>query len=45
MVRIVIFQRCGDRDKEAYSFSDKYVYTIPANPMSDRIQHAIVCYE
>lgn len=45
MIRIKIYQRCGDRDKEAYSFSDKHVYTIPANPMSDRIQRAIIIYE
>ena len=42
MTNIIIYQRCGDRDKEAYSFSRCSVYTIPANPMSDRIQRAIL---
>lgn len=44
MTNIIIYQRCGDRDKEAYSFSRCSVYTNPANPMSDRIQRAILEY-
>ena len=44
MTNIIIFQRCGDRDKEAYSFCRCSVYTLTTNPMSDRIQRAILEY-
>lgn len=44
MLDIIIYQRCGDRDKIAYSFNHEYVYTIPANPMSDRVQHLLIEY-
>lgn len=36
----MIFQRVGDRDKVAYSIKP-YAFTIPANPMSDRVQKVI----
>ena len=36
----IIFQRVGDRDKVAYSIKP-YAFTIPANPMSDRVQKVI----
>ena len=40
-----IVQRVGDRDKVAYSFKP-YAFTIPSNPMSDRMQMVIeLCYE
>ena len=44
MTNITIFHKCGDRDKEAYSFNRCCVYTIVANPMSDSIQRAILEY-
>lgn len=44
MLNIIIYQRCGDRDKVAYSFSKEHVYTIPANPMIDRVQHLMIEY-
>ena len=40
-----IVQRVGDRDKVAYS-QKPYAFTIPSNPMSDRVQMVIeLCYE
>lgn len=45
MKEFLIIQRVGDRDKEAYSIKP-YAFTIPSNPMSDRIQKVIeICYE
>ena len=35
-----IIQRVGDRDKISYSVKP-YAFTIPTNPMSDRIQKVI----
>lgn len=32
-----MIQRVGDRDKESWSIKD-IAFTIPANPMSDRVQ-------
>lgn len=32
-----VIQKVGDRDKEQWSIKD-IAFTIPANPMSDRIQ-------
>lgn len=32
-----MIQRVGDRDKVSWSIKD-YAFTIPANPMSDRVQ-------
>ena len=41
----LITQRVGDRDKVCYSVKP-YAFTIPANPMSDRIQSVIeIVYE
>lgn len=37
---IKIIQRVGDRDKVAWSIKD-YAFTIPANPMSDRVQFVL----
>ena len=39
-----MIQRVGDRDKESWSVKD-YAFTIPANPMSDRIQMVVMLYE
>lgn len=35
-----MIQRVGDRDKVAWSIKD-YAFTIPANPMSDRVQFVL----
>lgn len=35
-----VIQKVGDRDKEQWSIKD-IAFTIPANPMSDRIQMII----
>ena len=43
-MRISVIQRVGDRDKESWSVKD-YAFTIPANPMSDRIQMIVMLYE
>jgi hypothetical protein len=37
MKEFLMVQRVGDRDKVAYSIKP-YAFTIPANPMSDRVQ-------
>ena len=40
-----MLQKVGDRDKDNYSIK-KYAFTIPSNPMSDRIQKVIeIVYE
>ena len=39
-----MIQRVGDRDKEGWRVKD-YAFTIPANPMSDRIQMVLEIYE
>lgn len=39
-----MIQRVGDRDKVEWSVKD-YAFTIPANPMSDRVQMVIELYE
>lgn len=36
----VMIQRVGDRDKVAWSIKP-YAFTIPTNPMSDRVQMVI----
>ena len=41
---IKMIQRVGDRDKVAWSIKD-IAFTIPANPMSDRVQMVIEEYE
>ena len=43
-MRISVIQRVGDRDKESWSVKD-YAFTIPANPMSDRVQMIVMLYE
>ena len=43
-MRISVIQKVGDRDKEMWSIKD-YAFTIPANPMSDRVQMIVVLYE
>ena len=37
-------QRVGDRDKIAWSIK-RIAFTIPSNPMSDRVQLVIETYE
>ena len=39
-----MIQRVGDRDKVAWSIKD-YAFTIPSNPMSDRIQMVIEIWQ
>lgn len=41
---IKVIQRVGDRDKVAYSIKD-IAFTVPANPMSDRVQMIIEIYD
>jgi len=43
-MRVKVIQRVGDRDKECWSVKD-YAFTIPANPMSDRVQMITEVYE
>ena len=43
-MKLKMIQRVGDRDKTAWSIKD-YAFTIPCNPMSDRIQMVIEIYE
>lgn len=43
-MKIKVIQRVGDRDKELWSVKD-YAFTIPANPMSDRVQLIVLLYE
>ena len=43
-MRIKVIQRVGDRDKELWSIKD-YAFTIPANPMSDRVQLILYVYD
>lgn len=43
-MRIKVIQRMGDRDKEVWSVKD-IAFTIPANPMSDRVQLIVMIYE
>ena len=40
MKKYLIMQKVGDRDKPSLSFKD-YAFTVPANPMSDRVQMVI----
>lgn len=42
--RIKVIQRVGDRDKGYWSIKE-YAFTIPANPMSDRVQMIVELYE
>lgn len=39
-MKIKVIQKVGDRDKNYWSIKD-YAFTIPANPMSDRVQLVI----
>lgn len=41
---IKVIQRVGDRDKEMWSVKE-YAFTVPANPMSDRVQMIVELYE
>lgn len=41
---VKMIQRVGDRDKELWSIKD-HAFTIPANPMSDRVQMVVEVYE
>ena len=43
-MRIKCIQRVGDRDKSYWSVKD-FAFTIPANPMSDRVQMLVYIYE
>ena len=43
-MKMKMIQRVGDRDKVAWSIKD-YAFTVPANPMSDRVQMVIEIYE
>ena len=43
-MRMKMMQRVGDRDKVSWSVKD-LAFTIPANPMSDRIQFVVEIYE
>ena len=43
-MRVKMIQRVGDRDKECWSVKD-YAFTVPANPMSDRVQMVVEIYE
>lgn len=43
MKRYKVIQKVGDRDKEMWSVKD-YAFTVPSNPMSDRIQMVIEIY-
>lgn len=43
-LKIKVIQRVGDRDKESWSVRD-FAFTIPANPMSDRIQLIVEIHE
>lgn len=42
MVKVI--QKVGDRDKECWSVKE-YAFTIPANPMSDRVQLVVELYD
>lgn len=44
MDSLKIIQKVGDRDKDMWSVKD-YAFTIPANPMSDRVQMVVELYE
>lgn len=45
MKEYLITQRVGDRDKVCYSIKP-HAFTIPTNPMSDRIQQVVeIVYE
>lgn len=41
---VMMIQRVGDRDKESWSVKG-YAFTVPANPMSDRIQMVVEIYD
>ena len=43
-MKIKVIQKVGDRDKANWSIKD-YAFTIPANPMSDRVQMIVELYE
>ena len=43
-MKVKMMQRVGDRDKVSWSVKD-WAFTIPANPMSDRIQFVVEIYE
>ena len=44
LMKVKMMQRVGDRDKVSWSVKD-LAFTIPANPMSDRIQFVVEIYE
>jgi hypothetical protein len=44
MKRFKIFELVGDRNKPSISIKD-VAFTIPSNPMSDRVQKVIEIYE
>ena len=41
---VKVIQKVGDRDKALWSVKE-ISFTIPVNPMSDRIQMILFCYE
>jgi hypothetical protein len=43
-MKVMMIQAVGDRGNESYSVKP-YAFTIPANPMSDRVQLVIEVYE
>lgn len=43
-MEVKMIQRVGDRDKVAWSIKD-WAFTVPANPMSDRVQMVLEIYE
>lgn len=43
-MEVKVIQRVGDRDKVAWSIKD-YAFTVPANPMSDRVQMVLEVYD
>ena len=43
-MNVMMVQRVGDRGGQGWSIKE-YAFTIPANPMSDRVQMVIEIYE
>ena len=43
-MKIKVIQRIGDRDKILWSIKD-ICFTIPSNPMSDRVQMIVIIYD
>ena len=43
-MKVMMVQAVGDRGAQSYSVKP-YAFTIPANPMSDRVQLVIEIYE